>query len=244
MIDTAFSLALIYILSVIFYLVFAAWLSVSAITTALASAALLLLFVLLPLGLAAHDHDRFGYANLVTAIRAALTILVIAVLLIGQIPNANGTALQIILAIILTALALDGVDGWLARRFRQTSAFGARFDMEIDALMILTLSAAALLLGKTGFWVLLIGLMRYIFVIGQSIAPFMRRPLPPSFTRKLICVVQIAALCVILLPSVMPPVSSLIAGLSLLLLVFSFSRDTAYLLAHRHDDDGMPVHQD
>ena len=37
------------------------------------------------------------------------------------------------------ALALDGVDGHLARRFDQVSDFGARFDMEVDAALILVL---------------------------------------------------------------------------------------------------------
>ena len=39
--------------------------------------------------------------------------------------------------------ALDGVDGWLARRSGIASAFGARFDMEIDALLILVLAVLA-----------------------------------------------------------------------------------------------------
>ncbi|WP_235890829.1 CDP-alcohol phosphatidyltransferase family protein [Martelella alba] len=241
--DTVFALILAYIPAVVFYLIIGAWLSISITTIATASIALLLLFILLPLGLTAHDHERFGYANFVTALRAALTVFVAVTLLVGQISNGNDKTLPTILAVIFATLALDGLDGWLARHFHQASAFGARFDMEIDALMILVLSAAALLLGKAGFWVLLIGLMRYIFVIAQWIAPFMRRPLPPSFARKLICVIQIGALCIILLPAVMPPVSALIAGLALAALAFSFLRDTAYLLRHRNDA-GTPVHQD
>jgi multidrug efflux pump subunit AcrA (membrane-fusion protein) len=38
---------------------------------------------------------------------------------------------------------LDGVDGWLARRHEIASRFGARFDMEVDALLILALSVLA-----------------------------------------------------------------------------------------------------
>ena len=39
-------------------------------------------------------------------------------------------------------LALDGLDGWAARRQGLVSAFGARFDMEVDALLILALAGA------------------------------------------------------------------------------------------------------
>jgi phosphatidylglycerophosphate synthase len=37
-------------------------------------------------------------------------------------------------------LALDGLDGWLARRFGLASAYGARFDMEVDGFLILVLA--------------------------------------------------------------------------------------------------------
>ena len=38
------------------------------------------------------------------------------------------------------ALALDGVDGRVARRTETVTAVGARFDMEVDAFLILVLS--------------------------------------------------------------------------------------------------------
>ena len=41
------------------------------------------------------------------------------------------------------ALALDGVDGQVARRTGTASELGARFDMEVDAFLILVLSVAA-----------------------------------------------------------------------------------------------------
>ena len=34
-------------------------------------------------------------------------------------------------------VALDGVDGWIARRIGRTTVFGARFDMEVDAALML-----------------------------------------------------------------------------------------------------------
>ena len=44
------------------------------------------------------------------------------------------------------------------------SAFGARFDMEVDALLILVLSAGVWWFDKAGAWVWLSGLLRYAFI--------------------------------------------------------------------------------
>ena len=67
-------------------------------------------------------------------------------------------------AVAVIALALDGLDGWLARRLKRETPFGARFDMETDAFLMLVLSLLVWLMGKAGPWVLAIGLMRYVFV--------------------------------------------------------------------------------
>ena len=58
------------------------------------------------------------------------------------------------------ALVLDAVDGNVARRTATASAFGARFDMEVDAFIILTLSV--FVAPAYGAWVLTIGAMRYV----------------------------------------------------------------------------------
>ena len=148
---------------------------------------------------------------------------------LGTVP----VAIWSLILFVLLALILDGVDGYLARAFSLSSALGARFDMEIDALLILVLSIAGLILGKAGWWVLAIGLMRYGFVFAQVFLPALAGPLPPSFRRKLICVVQVAALCLILVPFVVPPISTFIALLALALLAYSFAVDTRYLLQKR-----------
>lgn len=181
-------------------------------------------------GLTLHPYRSFGAANTVTAVRTAIVSLVAATIFFAADLSAVSTTVWILVALVLVALVLDGVDGYLARLHSQTSALGARFDMEIDALLILVLSAAGLILDKAGWWVLAIGLMRYGFVLAAFRYPALGGELPPSFRRKLICVVQIAALCLVLLPVVVPPLSGVIAFLALALLVYSFAVDTYYLL--------------
>ncbi|MBB4122725.1 CDP-alcohol phosphatidyltransferase family protein [Martelella radicis] len=201
---------------------------------AVIAAALLLLavFALVVRALPGHPHARFGAANIITAIRAAMASFIGAAILFGNL--ADLAELYTLFLLVIVALALDGVDGYLARRTGLQSALGTRFDMEIDAFLILLLSLAAFLLGKAGVWVLAIGLMRYVFVLAQLGLPFLERPLPPSFRRKLVCVVQVAALCILLLPVITPPASTAVAAVALILITYSFGVDIVYLVRQRH----------
>ena len=79
-----------------------------------------------------------GPANLVTAVRA---VLVAAIAAAGLAPPAPRVAAAVVVVGTVAAL-LDLLDGWLARRTGTASAFGARFDMEVDAALILVLSCA------------------------------------------------------------------------------------------------------
>jgi phosphatidylglycerophosphate synthase len=151
--------------------------------------------------------------------------------LVVEAPTTAGAVVAI--AASVAATALDGVDGWLARKQRIASAFGARFDMEIDALLILALSVLAWRHDKAGAWVIASGVLRYAFVAAGALAPWLRGALPPSRRRQTICVVQIAALTLVMLPSVQPPISSLLAASALGALTGSFLIDTVWLWQHR-----------
>src|SRR6266699_4543506 len=100
-----------------------------------------------------HPFTRFGPANQLTTVRALLVALVAAC--IGE-PSTSTVAAGAVAASTVATI-LDGADGWLARRTRMESTFGARFDMEIDALLIQVLALLAWLWGKAGAWVLLSG---------------------------------------------------------------------------------------
>ncbi len=139
-----------------------------------------------------------GTANLVTAVRA---VLVTGVAAAGLAAPTTRVAATVVVVGTVAAL-LDLVDGWLARRTGTATTFGARFDMEVDAALILVLSWLVWRFGVTGPWVLLSGLMRYGFVAAAVLLPWLGRPLPPSRRRQVLCVVQIVALLVALAPFV------------------------------------------
>jgi phosphatidylglycerophosphate synthase len=174
---------------------------------------------------ARHPFARFGLANQITAVRALLVALVVAS--IGEPVERSVAAAAVVLGLLTTAL--DGVDGWLARRSGSASEFGARFDMEVDALLILALATLVWRHDKAGAWVLLSGLLRYLFVIAGWMMPWLGAPLPFSRRRQTICVVQIGGLMLALTPSIKPPASTLFAGIALAALCYSFLVDTLWL---------------
>jgi phosphatidylglycerophosphate synthase len=178
-----------------------------------------------------HPHARFGTANVVTLTRAAGAAVFVALAFEPQL--LAGSAGWVAAGAAGVLLALDGIDGWLARRQGLASAFGARFDMETDALLVLALAALALGLGKAGVWVLGLGLIRYAFVLAGLAVPPLRAELPPSLRRKAVCVFQIAVLAVLLLPAVQPPASMALAAVALALIAWSFFVDIRWLLAAR-----------
>ena len=181
-----------------------------------------------------HPFARFGPANQVTLARAAF-----AALLAGLIGEAGALDVgRLAFALAIVAAALDAVDGQLARASGMTSDFGARFDMETDAALVLALSALAWQLDKAGAWVLASGVMRYAFVAAGAAAPWLRRPLPPSFRRKLVCAVQMATLVTVLAPVLEPPVTAILAALALVALCYSFAADVIWL--HRHSREAHP----
>ncbi len=172
-----------------------------------------------------HPFSHFGPGNQMTTARAMLVALVAS--LIGE-PGLRHAAAGAASASLLV-VALDGIDGWLARRTNMASHFGARFDMEVDALLILVLSILAWRYGKAGAWVMVSGAMRYAFVGAGWIVHRFQLPLPPSRRRQLICVVQVVGLSFVVMPLTTRAFSGPVAALIVGLLCYSFAVDVLWL---------------
>ncbi|XVQ16248.1 CDP-alcohol phosphatidyltransferase family protein [Spirillospora sp. CA-255316] len=167
----------------------------------------------------------FGPADRVTLARAVLTGVVAALVV-------DGSAVAALTAVAAVALALDWVDGQVARRTGTVSSFGARFDMETDAFLVLVLSVHVA--ASLGAWVLAIGAMRYAFVAASWSLPWLRGPLPPSFARKTVAAVQGIVLVAAGSGALPGPaaVATVIAALAALL--WSFGRDVLGLWRGAH----------
>ncbi len=176
-----------------------------------------------------HPFSRFGPANCVTTVR--LMLLALATGLIGEAASPRVAVAAVVLTGIIATL--DGLDGWLARRSRMTSAFGARFDMETDALLIMVLSILVWRHEKAGVWILLGGAMRYGFVAAGALLPWMAGPLAPTFRAKVAAVSHMLGLGVALAPFVPAPFSAGVAALTLAVLSWSFAIDVVRLWRQR-----------
>jgi phosphatidylglycerophosphate synthase len=162
---------------------------------------------------------------LVTLARAAVAVLLVA--LLGAAPSVPLG--WVLVGLGTAAVALDGVDGALARGRNEASSFGARFDMETDALLILVLAALVWQHDKAGIWILAAGLLRYAFVAASWARPWLGAALPPSRRRQAVCVVQIVSLLGALAPLVVLPWSAALALAGLAALVWSFAVDVRWL---------------
>jgi phosphatidylglycerophosphate synthase len=183
--------------------------------------------------IAHHPHPRLGAANRITLIRAGIACLIGARAIDATPLGASGQ--WVIVALAGAGLLLDGADGWAARRQRLASAFGARFDMEVDAFAIAVLAITCVEVAAVPDWVLAIGAMRYLYLAAARIVRTLRRPLPahPSADRrrKTIAVIQSLALLFALSPTTPPNWAVAVCATALGLLVYSFAADIFILLA-------------
>lgn len=171
----------------------------------------------------------FGPANRVTLGRA---ILVGGVTALVADSFESSPPVTLLVGLTAVALILDGVDGKVARRTGTSTALGARFDMEVDAFLILVLSVYVSM--SLGPWVLLIGTMRYAFVAAARVLPWLNAALPHSMARKTVAALQGIVLLVAgagILPLEGNAAAVLLALASL---AWSFGRDITWLYRHRH----------
>jgi phosphatidylglycerophosphate synthase len=168
--------------------------------------------------------SRLGPADRVTLTRATLAGGVTALVV------ADGSR-PVLVALTAVALVLDAVDGRVARGTGTVSRFGARFDMEVDAFLILVLSAYAA--RSVGGWVLAIGALRYGYLAAGRVLPWLPGPLPVRHWRKVVAAAQGVALVVVAAGVLPPGAATATAVLALALLVESFGRDVRWRWRHR-----------
>ena len=163
---------------------------------------------------------RPGPADLVTFARGLLGC-VVAGLVAASLPEP--AIPYAVLALAVPALALDAVDGAVARRTGTASAFGGRFDGEVDAFMVLVLSVAAA--PTAGWWVVWAGLARYLFGAAGWVLPWMRGALAFRHWRKVVTASVGVALVVAVADALPRAATTLVLLVALALMAESFGRD-------------------
>ena len=191
---------------------------------------------LLSRGLQRRNATRFGAANVVTAVRSTLVGVITGIVVASFF---EPIPIGLLVALVVPALLLDAVDGWVARRTNSVSELGARFDMEVDAFLLLVLSKYVS--QTSGLSVLAIGLMRYAFVAAGWIFPWLRQQLPFRYWRKVVTAVQGIALATAV-AGLLPALDALLVAIALALLVESFGRDVVWLAARRSGHAALAEH--
>jgi phosphatidylglycerophosphate synthase len=137
------------------------------------------------------------------------------------------------------ALLLDAVDGRVARATGTVSVVGARFDVEVDAMLVLLLSVAVA--RDLGSWVVLLGSPHYALAGARLVLPWLRRPAPPRFWCKVVAAVQ-GVVLVVAASGLLPPVVAVGALLGVAaLLTESFGREVAWLWRTRPSVAALPA---
>ena len=144
-------------------------------------------------------HFIFEAANLVSTARWIAMFFVLA-----YYPLMTNLEIGVVSIWVLLA---DGLDGYLARKYKTESDFGAYLDMETDAFFVLTLTFIMYQLAMFGWWVLLIGLLRYgYFLVIIYIKPAEQKE-RRVFRARLIAVILMGSLigCFVLSSAIYQP---------------------------------------
>jgi phosphatidylglycerophosphate synthase len=179
-------------------------------------------------GLIRNPAARLGPAGWVTLARATLALGVAALTADSFL---RGIPVALYVALAAVALVLDYVDGEVARRTGTVSELGARLDGEVDAFLILALSAYVAPIA--GAWVLAIGLARYVFLAAGWPLAWMRAELPRRDWRKTVAATQGVVLAVAAADVLPPMLVRLALAVALAMLAESFGRDVLWLWRHR-----------
>jgi phosphatidylglycerophosphate synthase len=169
-----------------------------------------------------------GPADLVTLTRASLACVLAALVADAALGQPASAA---IVPLATVALLLDAVDGRVARASGTATAFGARFDGEADAWLLLVLSVHVA--GTYGGWVLAIGGLRYAFAASGWWWLWLRGALPPRHWRKVVAGFQGVALTVAAADVLPAPGTHAVLVVALALLTESFGRDVLWAWRHR-----------
>jgi phosphatidylglycerophosphate synthase len=180
------------------------------------------------LGLDSPGPDTLGPGDLVTLTRAILACG-IAALVVQSFRGPLPVGVLVVLAAV--ALILDAIDGLVARRTGTVSAFGARFDGEADAFLMLVLSVYVA--QSWGVWVLAIGAARYVFAVAGWFLAWLRRDLPFRYWRKVVTAVQGIVLTYAAADLGPPALTHAALLVALALLTESFGRDVLWTWRRR-----------
>lgn len=169
--------------------------------------------------------DSLGIATAATLARGLATAAVAGFVVV---PEPMGRAAWVPAGLYAAAVALDWIDGGLARRYGTTTVLGTKLDLEFDGLCLLVAGLLGNAYGVLPPWYLAVGLARPAFVVGRWL--HRRRggdvgTIPESAVRRQLTGAQMGVCALALLPVVGPPASTALATVAMVPFLGVFARD-------------------
>lgn len=130
-------------------------------------------------------------------------------------------------ALYLMFNLIDIVDGYAARRWGKVTLLGQKLDLDLDGRGMLVGSLLVVLGGRAGWWYMLVGLARYLFVFGiwarrKLHLPVVEKPNPLA---RPLAGLQMGVTTALLAPVLHPPFTILISSLVMLPFLSNFLYD-------------------
>jgi CDP-diacylglycerol--glycerol-3-phosphate 3-phosphatidyltransferase len=166
-----------------------------------------------------------GLANQLTIFRGLLLCLLAGFLFLNP---PEGFLAWIPGFLYSATLIIDGFDGYTARLRRETTAFGAFLDLDLDALGTLISVLLAVHYARLPDWCILTGMAYYLFAFGKwqrKKRGLPLHPLPASRYRRSVTVVMWVFIALALLPVTVLPKSDMMAALVMIPVLAGFLRD-------------------
>jgi phosphatidylglycerophosphate synthase len=162
-----------------------------------------------------HMRPPGGIPNYITLLRFGT--LVIFIVFAAFIPN------EFLALLLFLLILLDGIDGYLARKLNQATAFGALFDMETDALFICLISCMLIRKGLLGPWILMAAFIKYYYSIVTDITGLSKKPDPKTRFGAAIAVIMFLSLTFALVLPQTPRIIITLTGTALIYISFFYS---------------------
>jgi phosphatidylglycerophosphate synthase len=141
---------------------------------------------------------------------------------------------KIIIILSTLSLIMDGLDGFIARKYNLVSKFGEIIDQESDNFLMLVISISLYLNKDIGLYVFLIPLYRYIFLASMKKYDWLKKTLPISQFRKIACVLTIILMIMSQDVYIDYENTVFLVILSLFIITFSFSKDIIWLYRNKN----------
>ncbi len=169
---------------------------------------LVLIYRALPLNHPPQSKEVAASLSPATWVTWARGLAVMAALGFMGLPPLPDSRAWVPALLFLVGVALDFVDGLVARVTRRVTVMGQELDVALDGMAVLGGATLAWRYGKVPSWYLLVGLARYLYLAverGRWARGRPVYPLPPSMLRRALAGVQMGFLAAVLWPVFGPP---------------------------------------